>query len=86
MFDFDLLYFITWLASILLMFPAAVLSLVWAPVGGGITWALAHSRGLSGFRYGLIGALYSAALFWPWLYFTASVNRKWVEPGFVRAV
>ena len=75
----------TLLFAVLLMAPAVYISVLWAPIGGVIVGMLAHSRGMNGFKYGLIGALYSAAFFCPWIYFTASVNGKWVESGFVRA-
>ena len=73
------------IATILAMVPAAFLCLLWAPIGGLITGLLARSHGLPAVKCGAAAVLYSAALFWPWLYFTADVNRKHVDE-YVRIV
>ncbi len=58
--------------SILFTFVVLVLligiSVIWIPLASGICALIAWRKGLDTKRYALIGGIYSALLFFPWLY------------------
>ena len=46
----------------------APLGVIWTPAATVICGVIAHKRGLNPIRYAMIGGVYSALLFFPWLY------------------
>ena len=59
--------------------------LLWAPVGGFISVSQARRGGSDiWLYYGLVGALYSIALFVPWVYLTLRLSGKKVAPKIVK--
>lgn len=59
--------FIPFMLEILLLYAAA-LGLLLAPFAGLAAGLTARSRGLSAWRYGALGALYSSLIILPWLH------------------
>ena len=66
--------------------PAALLALglAWAPFAAGISAMSARKKGLDARRHAVAGALYSALMFCPWVYFMLRMNGRNVPAILVR--
>ena len=50
--------------------------LVWAPFAGLVCARAARARGLNPWRYAIVGAVYSALFFLPWIYLLSKIRAK----------
>ena len=71
-------------AAFLLPIWLQILGLPWAPFAAWICARSARKKGLDVRRHAIAGALYSALLFWPWVYFILRMNGKTVPAALVR--
>ena len=71
-------------AAFLLPPALQVLGLPWAPFAAWICARSARKKGLDVRRHAVAGALYSALLFWPWVYFILRMNGRSVPVILVR--
>ena len=71
-------------AALLLPVLLQFLGLPWAPFAAWICGRSARKKGLDIRRHALAGALYSALLFWPWVYFILRMNGRNAPSALVR--
>ena len=71
-------------AALLLPVLLQFLGLPWAPFAALICGLSARRKGLDVRRHALAGALYSALLFWPWVYFILRMNGRNAPSALVR--
>ena len=84
---FGALYFGFIIATIIAAYFAVglqILSLPWTPFAAWICARSARKKGLDVRRHALAGALYSALMFCPWVYFILRMNGKRVPAALVR--
>ncbi len=62
----------------------AIPGLAWSPFAALITWRMARSRGLNGWRYALTGAAFSVFLLLPWLLLVTALRKRYVSDTAVR--
>ena len=70
--------------SLLLPILLQILGLPWAPFAAWICARSARKKGLDVRRHAVAGALYSALLFWPWVYFILRMNGRNVPVVLIR--
>ena len=75
-----------WVVFAALSLPVLLqfLGLPWAPFAAWICGRSARKKGLDVRRHALAGALYSALLFWPWVYFILRMNGRNAHSALVR--
>lgn len=75
-----------WVVFAALSLPVLLqfLGLPWAPFAAWICGRSARKKGLDVRRHALAGALYSALLFWPWVYFILRMNGRNAPSALVR--
>ena len=71
-------------AALLLPVLLQFLGLPWAPFAALICGWRARRKGLGVRRHALAGALYSALLFWPWVYFILRMNGRRAPSALIR--
>ena len=77
-------FIITTVLAIYLPVVFLALGLAWAPFAAGISAISARKKGLGARRHAVAGALYSALMFCPWVYFMLRMNGRSVPAILVR--
>ena len=77
-------FIITTVLAIYLPVAFLALDLAWAPFAAWICARSARKKGLDVRRHAVAGALYSALMFWPWVYLILRMNGRRVPSMLVR--
>ena len=74
------------IVGVAFLLPPALqaLGLPWAPFAAWVCARSARKKGLDVRRHAVAGALYSALLFWPWVYFILRMNGRNVPVVLIR--
>lgn len=68
---------------IIIAFWVLLVGLIWAPFAAITCILIAHSKSLNVIRYGVVGAVYSAAFILPWIYLTLRMFGVRTKRGIV---